>query len=68
MRTIALSTIPIGSLAGGALASATGPVVAMVAGGLVACLAPLWLFSLLSVHSLPALPRLHIASPEAAPA
>jgi MFS family permease len=68
MRTIALSTIPIGSLAGGALASATGPVVAMVAGGLVACLAPLWLFSLLSVHSLPALPRLHIHSPEAAPA
>lgn len=54
MRTIALSTIPVGSLAGGALATAAGPVPAMVAGGLVACLAPLWLLRLLSVRALPA--------------
>jgi MFS family permease len=65
MRTIALSTIPIGSVAGGALASATGPVFAMVAGGVVACLAPLWLVGLLSLR---ALPGLHMASAEGAPA
>jgi MFS family permease len=54
MRTIALSTIPLGSLAGGALASASGPVVAMIAGALVACVAPLWLMGLLSTRSLSA--------------
>lgn len=43
MRTMALSTVPLGSLAGGAIASATGPVIAMLAGGLVATMAPLWL-------------------------
>jgi MFS family permease len=54
MRTLAVSTIPVGSLAGGAIASATGPVPAMVAGGITACVAPLWLLGLLSVRSLPA--------------
>jgi MFS family permease len=53
MRTIGVSTIPIGSVAGGALASVASPVVAMVAGGLIACLAPLWLIGLLSIRSLP---------------
>ncbi len=54
MRTIAVSTIPVGSLAGGAIASISTPAVAMVTGGLVACLAPLWLVGLLSVRHLPA--------------
>lgn len=65
MRTIALSTVPLGSLAGGALASAFGPQVAMFAGGAVACLAPMWLVGLLSLRSVPA-PRL--TSVEGAPA
>jgi predicted MFS family arabinose efflux permease len=51
MRTVAVSTIPVGSLLGGALASAGGPQTAMVVGGLIACLAPLWLLGLLSVRS-----------------
>lgn len=49
MRTIAVSTIPIGSIAGGALASANGPIAAMIAGGVVAAIAPLWLVGLRSV-------------------
>lgn len=53
MRTLAVSTIPIGSVAGGALGTVAGPAVAMVAGGAVACLAPLWLLGLLSVRGLP---------------
>jgi MFS family permease len=53
MRTVALSTIPIGSIAGGALATAAGPVFAMLAGGVVACFAPLWLVGVLSVRTLP---------------
>jgi predicted MFS family arabinose efflux permease len=53
MRTIAVSTIPVGSIAGGALASAEGPVASMIAGGVVAALAPLWLIGLLSLRSVP---------------
>lgn len=53
MRTLAVSTIPVGSIAGGALATAAGPAVAMLAGGAVACLAPLWLVGLVSVRGLP---------------
>jgi hypothetical protein len=53
MRTVAVSTIPVGSLAGGALASVAGPEAAMIAGGAVACLAPLWLVGLLSVRAMP---------------
>jgi MFS family permease len=56
MRTIALSTIPIGSIAGGMLAGRVGPAVAMSIAGGVACLAPLWLIGLLSVKKLPAQP------------
>jgi MFS family permease len=51
MRTMAVSTIPIGSLAGGAIASVEGPTVAMIVGGVTACLAPLWLLGLLSIRS-----------------
>jgi MFS family permease len=57
MRTVAVSAIPVGSLAGGALATAFGPIPAMAAGGLVACLAPLWLLGLLSMRSLPVAPE-----------
>lgn len=53
MRTLAVSTIPVGSIAGGALATAAGPAVAMLAGGTIACLAPLWLVGLLSIRGLP---------------
>ncbi len=53
MRTVAVSTIPLGSVLGGALATADGPAAAMVAGGAVACLAPLWLVGLLSLRALP---------------
>jgi hypothetical protein len=57
MRTIAVSAIPVGSLAGGALATVSGPVAAMAVGGVVACLAPLWLLGLLSVRTLPSSPE-----------
>ena len=60
MRTIAVSAIPVGSLAGGALASVSGPVAAMAVGGVVACLAPLWLLGLLSVRVLPSLPEVSL--------
>ena len=65
MRTAAVSTIPIGSLAGGAIASAAGPAFAMIAGGAIACLAPLWLVGLLSLRGLP---RQQVASVHGAPA
>jgi MFS family permease len=72
MRTIALSTVPLGSLAGGALAVKVGPAVAMSAGGAVAALAPLWLLGLLSLKSVPAalepaVPRAASQRPAAAP-
>jgi MFS family permease len=54
MRTVALSTVPLGSLAGGALATLAGPSLAMAAGGAVACCAPLWLLGMLSLDQLPA--------------
>jgi MFS family permease len=56
MRTIALSTIPMGSIAGGMLAGQVGPTAAMSIAGGVACLAPLWLIGLLSLDRLPAQP------------
>jgi MFS family permease len=68
MRTIALSTVPFGSLAGGALAGAVGPAPAMVAGGLVAALAPLWLLGIVSLRSVPAASQAAAAAPSSVPA
>ena len=65
MRTVGVSTIPLGSLAGGAIASSMSPAFAMVAGGAVACLAPLWLIGLLSLR---VLPKEHVASVQGAAA
>jgi MFS family permease len=46
MRALVWGTMPIGSLAGGALGAAIGLVPALVAGGLVALAAALWLIAL----------------------
>jgi len=62
MRTVAVSTIPVGSLGGGVVASLAGPEVAMIAGGAVACLAPVWLVGLLKMRAMPQ-PSTHGSAP-----